>query len=299
VLTWCQELGVDPDDERLNPTAARSRAAIRSRRQASGSSRSSRTACASATCSTGSPRSASGWGWARRSVGAGVSATEFKLQRVGDLALVTIDNGEDWTKPSTFGRAALESLERTLDELESQEWAGLVLTGKPYVFAVGADIDQFPNVTPDLARAGSRAGHELFLRIRELPFPTLAAINGAALGGGLEIALHCDHRTIARSVRHVGTPEVFLGLFPAWGGTQLLPAAGRRRKRGEGRREQPAAPEPDADAQKSFELGSWTRCSTTWSSSTTRSRTCRPRRPRARSRTSPTPAEVVRRARGD
>jgi 3-hydroxyacyl-CoA dehydrogenase/enoyl-CoA hydratase/carnithine racemase len=152
-----------------------------------------------------------------------VSETEFKLRRVGDLALVTIDNGEDWTKPSTFGRHALESLGRTLDELESQEWAGLVLTGKPYVFAVGADIDEFPNVTPELAREGSRAGHKLFLRLRSLPYPTLAAINGAALGGGLEIALHCDHRTIARSVRHVGTPEVFLGLFPAWGGTQLLP----------------------------------------------------------------------------
>ena len=149
--------------------------------------------------------------------------TEFQLRRDGDLAIVTIDNGEDWTKPCTFGRPALESLGRTLDDLESQEWAGLVLTGKPQGFAVGADIDQFPNVTPELAREGSRAGHELFLRLRNLPFPTLAAINGAALGGGLEIALHCDHRTIARSVRHVGTPEVFLGLFPAWGGTQLLP----------------------------------------------------------------------------
>ena len=152
-----------------------------------------------------------------------MSETEFQLRRDGDLAIVTIDNGEDWTKPCTFGRHALESLGRTLDEIESQEWAGLVLTGKPQGFAVGADIDQFPNVTPDLAREGSRAGHELFLRLRNLPFPTLAAINGAALGGGLEIALHCDHRTIARSVRHVGTPEVFLGLFPAWGGTQLLP----------------------------------------------------------------------------
>ena len=150
-------------------------------------------------------------------------ATEFKLQRVEDLAIVAIDNGEDWTKPCTFGREALESLGRTLDELESQEWAGLVLTGKPGGFAVGADIDQFPNVTPELAREGSQAGHDLFLRLRNLPFPTLAAISGAALGGGLEIALHCDHRTIARSVRHVGTPEVFLGLFPAWGGTQLLP----------------------------------------------------------------------------
>ena len=102
-------------------------------------------------------------------------ATEFKLQRVGEIALVTIDNGEDHTKPTTFGRAALESLERTLDELESGEWAGLVLTGKPFVFAAGADIDQFPNVTPELAREGSRAGHELFLRLRALPFPTLAA----------------------------------------------------------------------------------------------------------------------------
>ena len=184
-----------------------------------------------------------------------MSATEFKLQRVGDLALVTIDNGEDWTKPSTFGREALESLERTLDDLESQEWAGLVLTGKPYVFAVGADIDQFPNVTPELARAGSRAGHDLFLRIRELPFPTLAAINGAALGGGLEIALHCDHRTIARSVRHVGTPEVFLGLFPAWGGTQLLPRLIGAANAVKVVVSNPLRQNRMLDAQKAFELG--------------------------------------------
>ena len=59
--------------------------------------------------------------------------------------------------------------------------------------------------------------------LRELPFPTLAAVNGAALGGGLEIALHCDVRTVASNVRHLGFPEVFLGLFPAWGGTQLTP----------------------------------------------------------------------------
>jgi 3-hydroxyacyl-CoA dehydrogenase/enoyl-CoA hydratase/carnithine racemase len=184
-----------------------------------------------------------------------VSATQFKLQRVGDLALVTIDNGEDWTKPSTFGREALESLERTLDEIESQDWAGLVLTGKPYVFAVGADIDQFPDVTPELARAGSRAGHELFLRIRELPFPTLAAINGAALGGGLEIALHCDHRTIARSVRHVGTPEVFLGLFPAWGGTQLLPRLIGAANAVKVVVSNPLRQNRMLDAQKAFELG--------------------------------------------
>src|SRR5207245_1017642 len=55
------------------------------------------------------------------------------------------------------------------------------------------------------------------------PYVTLAAVNGAALGGGVEIALHCDYRTISASVRHFACPEVFLGIIPGWGGTQLVP----------------------------------------------------------------------------
>jgi 3-hydroxyacyl-CoA dehydrogenase/enoyl-CoA hydratase/carnithine racemase len=153
--------------------------------------------------------------------------TEFKLQRVdtrvGPVALVTIDNGEDWQKPNTFGEAALRSLEGVLDQLRSRDWRGLLLTGKPFVFAVGADIGEFGEITPERARLGGEAGHELFGRIRELPFVTVAAISGAALGGGVEIALHCDYRTIASSVRHFACPEVFLGLIPGWGGTQLVP----------------------------------------------------------------------------
>ena len=154
-------------------------------------------------------------------------ASEFKLQTATSggsrLAIVTLDNGEDWTKPTTLGPAALESLASLLDELERGDWGGLVLTGKPFVFSVGADVDEFPNVTPERARDGSRAGHELFGRLAALPFPTLAAINGACLGGGVELALSCDLRTISTAVRHFGCPEVFLGLFPAWGGTQLVP----------------------------------------------------------------------------
>jgi 3-hydroxyacyl-CoA dehydrogenase/enoyl-CoA hydratase/carnithine racemase len=153
--------------------------------------------------------------------------TRFHLQRlstrVGPIALVTLDNGADWRKPSSFGAAALESLSEVLGRLRTRDWRGLLLTGKPLVFAVGADITEFPGITPERAREGARAGHELFGRLRELPFPTLAAVNGAALGGGLEIALHCDVRTVASNVRHLGFPEVFLGLFPAWGGTQLTP----------------------------------------------------------------------------
>lgn len=155
------------------------------------------------------------------------SPTLFKLQRVptglGPLALVTMDNGEDWQRPNTFGEAALRSLEELLGRLESEEWSGLVLTGKPFVFAAGADIDEFGEITPERAREGGEAGHQLFGRIRSLPYPTLAAINGAALGGGVEIALHCQYRTISSSVRHFACPEVFLGLIPGWGGTQLVP----------------------------------------------------------------------------
>jgi 3-hydroxyacyl-CoA dehydrogenase/enoyl-CoA hydratase/carnithine racemase len=153
--------------------------------------------------------------------------TIFKLQRldtrVGPIALVTMDNGEDWTKPNTFGEEALRSLESTLDRLRTRDWRGLLLTGKPFVFAVGADIDEFGEIEPERAREGGQAGHQLFGRIRELPFITLAAINGAALGGGVEIALHCDYRTISSDVRHFACPEVLLGLIPGWGGTQLVP----------------------------------------------------------------------------
>jgi 3-hydroxyacyl-CoA dehydrogenase len=136
---------------------------------------------------------------------------------------VTIDNGEDYTKPTFFGRAALESLERLLPQLEEGDWTALVLTGKPFVFAAGADITEFPNATRELAVEGSRAGHELFGRIRALPYPTVAAVNGACLGGGVEIALHCMARTLSTAVRHFACPECFLGIVPAWGGTQLVP----------------------------------------------------------------------------
>jgi 3-hydroxyacyl-CoA dehydrogenase/enoyl-CoA hydratase/carnithine racemase len=157
-----------------------------------------------------------------------VIETRFYLNRVespvGPIALVTIDNGADHTKPTTLGRSAFESAVGVIDELESDEWAAMLLTGKPYVFCVGADIDEFPKLaSAEAASEGSRAGHALFSRFAALPYPTVAAINGACLGGGLELALHCDARTIASNVRHVGFPEVFLGVFPGWGGTQLTP----------------------------------------------------------------------------
>jgi 3-hydroxyacyl-CoA dehydrogenase/enoyl-CoA hydratase/carnithine racemase len=155
--------------------------------------------------------------------------TQFKLAQVRrpelerPLAVVTIDNGADHTKPTVFGRSAFESLDRVLGELESGDWAALVITGKPYFFSAGADLDEFSRASPELAREGSRTGHELFGRIQALPYPTVAAINGACLGGGVELAFHCDARTISTAVRHFACPECLLGIVPGWGGTQLTP----------------------------------------------------------------------------
>ena len=160
----------------------------------------------------------------------GAPLTEFKLTHVrrpgfdGPVALLTIDNGADHTQPTVFDRAAFESLDRVLDELQSGGWAALVITGKPYFFSAGADLTELPlRSTTRLAREGSRVGHELFARVHALPFPTLAAINGACLGGGVELALHCDARTISAGVRHFACPECLLGIIPGWGGTQLVP----------------------------------------------------------------------------
>jgi 3-hydroxyacyl-CoA dehydrogenase/enoyl-CoA hydratase/carnithine racemase len=156
--------------------------------------------------------------------------TEFKLVGVvkreldRPIALVTIDNGADHAKPTVFGGAAFESLKRVLDRLESDEWAALLIVGKPHFFSAGADLDEFARrADPELAREGSRTGHELFARIRTLPYPTVAAINGACLGGGVELALHCDARTISTAVQHFACPECLLGIVPGWGGTQLIP----------------------------------------------------------------------------
>jgi 3-hydroxyacyl-CoA dehydrogenase/enoyl-CoA hydratase/carnithine racemase len=155
--------------------------------------------------------------------------TEFKLAyvdspRAGRLALLTMDNGQDHRKPNTFGAGGLARLDAALDELAGQpDVKGLLLTGKPFVFAVGADLGAFAGADSDTAREGGRRGHQAFGRLRELPFPTVAATNGAALGGGLEIALHCDARTLSSAAAALAFPEVFLSIIPGWGGTQLTP----------------------------------------------------------------------------
>jgi 3-hydroxyacyl-CoA dehydrogenase/enoyl-CoA hydratase/carnithine racemase len=143
----------------------------------------------------------------------------------GEFALVTLDNGHDHTRPSTFGPGGLASLDAALDEIAAHTPApaAIAVTGKPFVFAVGADLSGVPSVTDAaVAREIAETGHRVFRRLKDSTVPTFAFVNGVALGGGLELALHCRYRTIATTAV-VGLPEVFLGLVPGWGGTQLLP----------------------------------------------------------------------------
>jgi 3-hydroxyacyl-CoA dehydrogenase/enoyl-CoA hydratase/carnithine racemase len=150
--------------------------------------------------------------------------TQFRLDRVDTVALVTMDDGSRPGRPNVFGPAALESLARLLPELEQGDFSALVITGKTGSFSGGADVKEFPRIERrEQAIEGSRAGHDLFGRIRALPYPSVAAINGGILGGGVELALHCDYRVIADDVRHFASPECLLGFVPAWGATQLAP----------------------------------------------------------------------------
>jgi 3-hydroxyacyl-CoA dehydrogenase/enoyl-CoA hydratase/carnithine racemase len=155
----------------------------------------------------------------------------------GRFALITLDNGHDHTKPNTLGPGGLRSLDAAISEAAGAGIVGIGITGKPFIFAVGADLTGFPLVrTREDARAMAHGGHEVFRRLGEpaagsrgvvapdgTVIPTFAFINGAALGGGLEVALHCDYRTVSSGVTAIAQPECFLGLLPGWGGAYLLP----------------------------------------------------------------------------
>ena len=157
--------------------------------------------------------------------------TEAKLQFVelplgaGKAAIITLDNGHDHTKPNTFGPGGLLSLKKAIDQAEAEPGlAAICVTGKPFIFAVGADLTGVPRLTDrGQALAIGRLGHQVLGRLGAAKVPTFAFVNGAAMGGGVEVALHCTYRTISSGAAAFSLPEVFLGLIPGWGGAYLLP----------------------------------------------------------------------------
>ncbi len=143
-----------------------------------------------------------------------------------DLPRITFDALD--RSVNLLSRETLAEFAAALDQLAGRtDIAALIVdSAKPECFQAGADVNQVadPNRTADDVRSAALKGQQLFRRLSELPFPTIAAISGACVGGGAELALWCDRRIAARTDKtQIGFPEVKLGLCPGWGGSTLLP----------------------------------------------------------------------------
>jgi 3-hydroxyacyl-CoA dehydrogenase/enoyl-CoA hydratase/carnithine racemase len=144
------------------------------------------------------------------------------------LALLTLDNGLDHTRPTTLGPRSLMELGRVLQVQRQRAAAGeihaLAVTGKPHFFVAGADLTSVRALrTGANGGAMARLGHAAYDLLADLGVPTFAFINGVALGGGLEIALAANYRSVSTAARGIGLPEAFIGLVPGWGGVYRLP----------------------------------------------------------------------------
>jgi 3-hydroxyacyl-CoA dehydrogenase / enoyl-CoA hydratase / 3-hydroxybutyryl-CoA epimerase len=149
----------------------------------------------------------------------------LSVEQRDDIALVTLDVPE--ASVNTFTRGVREEFVALLDRLEhdSSVRAAVLLSGKPDVWIAGADVEELVAL-PGAAEAArlSEYGHQLMDRVERLRTPIVAAINGACLGGGLELALACAYRIATETPATVlALPEVQLGLLPGAGGTQRLP----------------------------------------------------------------------------
>jgi len=142
-----------------------------------------------------------------------------RSERHDDTVLLTLDRPEAL---NALDRATLESLRRATAAVAGDPTVrALVLTGAGRAFAAGADISEMRGLAPAEAEAFSRLGHAAFADLEALPIPTIAAVNGFALGGGCELALACDWIYASEKARF-GQPEVALGLIPGFGGTSRL-----------------------------------------------------------------------------
>jgi 3-hydroxyacyl-CoA dehydrogenase/enoyl-CoA hydratase/3-hydroxybutyryl-CoA epimerase/3-hydroxyacyl-CoA dehydrogenase/enoyl-CoA hydratase/3-hydroxybutyryl-CoA epimerase/enoyl-CoA isomerase len=154
-------------------------------------------------------------------------ATALRLETLeGGIALVTFD--QPGSRANTLNQAVQTELEALLAQLSARtDLRGLVLrSGKPGMFIAGADLRELGSAGQDAAliRRVVQRGLDIIARFEMLPYPTVAAIDGACMGGGLEIALGFDYRIAGGHPKtEIGLPEVKVGLIPGWGGTQRLP----------------------------------------------------------------------------
>ena len=148
-----------------------------------------------------------------------VMSENIRVERRGQVEVVILDRPDVL---NALDRATLEELREAFARVASEGTArALVVTGEGRAFAAGADIAEMRKLEPVAAEAFSRLGHETFEALEALPIPTVAAVNGFALGGGCELALACDWIYASEKARF-GQPEVALGLIPGFGGTGRL-----------------------------------------------------------------------------
>jgi len=148
-----------------------------------------------------------------------------RTMREDGICVLTFDR--PGSTANIFDLATLEELRRELDFIASApEVTGVILvSAKPTIFIAGVDLRRLTNSTPpEEIRALLEFGQAQIHRVAQLPVPTVAAIHGAAMGGGYEISLACDYRLAAPDrVTRIGLPETNIGVLPAWGGATRLP----------------------------------------------------------------------------
>ena len=147
----------------------------------------------------------------------------IKLQIDDSLAVLTFDRHN--ARANIFDLATLEELKLRLHQVEEGSAKALLIrSAKPDIFIAGADIKSLEAAMPGELAHMIDLGHKVFSQLADMPIPTIAAIHGACLGGGYELALACDWRVASDAhATKLGLPETKLGILPAWGGTTRLP----------------------------------------------------------------------------
>lgn len=140
------------------------------------------------------------------------------FQQEGKIGVITIDS----PPVNALEKQVLEELDACIGQIPFDVDVVIIYGAGGKAFVAGADINDFPNLNKDDGIALTKKGQAIFNKVAELEQPVIAAIDGFALGGGLELALACDIR-IASLKSQVGFPEVKLGILPGYGGTQRLP----------------------------------------------------------------------------
>jgi enoyl-CoA hydratase len=173
---------------------------------------------------------------------------EFVTLDVADrVATITVNRPE---KLNALNDATIGELAAAIEEARTRDdVSGVILTGAGRAFVAGADISELAASDAVQARLLARRGQEMMRRFERSPKPTIAAVNGFALGGGCELAM-CCHVRIAAEGAKFGQPEVKLGLLPGYGGTQRLP-----RLVGKGRALQLLLTAEMIDAAEAYRIG--------------------------------------------